>query len=55
MFGLKDVSGTGISFGIDRIYIVMKELGLFPKGIDTNTKVLIIILEKKRRFIVLIF
>ena len=41
MFGLKDVSGTGISFGIDRIYIVMKELGLFPKGIDTNTKVLI--------------
>ena len=41
MFGLKDVSGTGISFGIDRIYIVMKELGLFPKGIDTKTKVLI--------------
>lgn len=41
MFGLKDVSGTGVSFGIDRIYIVMKELGLFPKGIDTNTKVLI--------------
>ena len=41
MFGLKDVSGTGISFGIDRIYIVMKELGLFPKGIDINTKVLI--------------
>ena len=41
MFGLKDVSGVGISFGIDRIYIVMEELDLFPKDIDTNTKVLI--------------
>lgn len=41
MFGLKDVSGVGISFGIDRIYIVMEELDLFPKDIDTTTKVLI--------------
>ena len=41
MFGLKNVSGVGISFGIDRIYIVMEELDLFPKDIDTNTKVLI--------------
>mgnify|MGYP001390174845 CR=1 FL=1 len=42
VFGLKDVSGVGISFGIDRIYIVMQDLDLFPKDIDTNTKVLII-------------
>ena len=42
VFGLKDVSGVGISFGIDRIYIVMEDLGLFPKDIDTTTKVLII-------------
>ena len=42
VFGLKDVSGVGISFGIDRIYIVMEDLDLFPKDIDTNTKVLII-------------
>ena len=40
IFGLKDVSGVGISFGIDRIYLVMEELGLFPTGIDTTSKVL---------------
>jgi histidyl-tRNA synthetase len=40
IFGLKDVSGVGISFGIDRIYIVMEELGLFPANIDVSTKVM---------------
>ena len=40
IFGLKDVSGVGISFGIDRIYLVMEELGLFPTNIDTSSKVL---------------
>ena len=40
IFGLKDVSGVGISFGIDRIYIVMEELGLFPTNIDVSTKVM---------------
>jgi len=39
-FGLKDISGVGISFGIDRIYLVMEELGLFPKDIDLSTKVM---------------
>jgi histidyl-tRNA synthetase len=39
-FGLKDISGVGISFGIDRIYLVMEELGLFPSNIDVNTKVM---------------
>ncbi len=29
IFGLKDLSGIGISFGLDRIYIVLEELGLF--------------------------
>ncbi|KAB1159859.1 histidine--tRNA ligase [Tenacibaculum aiptasiae] len=29
IFGLKDVSGVGISFGLDRIYLVMEELNLF--------------------------
>jgi len=29
VFGLKDVSGVGISFGLDRIYLVLQELGLF--------------------------
>jgi len=40
IFGLKDISGVGISFGIDRIYLVMEELGLFPTDIDTKSKVL---------------
>ena len=39
-FGLKDISGVGISFGIDRIYLVMEELGLFPNNIDVSTKVM---------------
>ena len=39
-FGLKDVSGVGVSFGIDRIYLVMEELDLFPDNIDVSTKVM---------------
>ncbi|MDB9809187.1 histidine--tRNA ligase [Flavobacteriales bacterium] len=39
-FGLKDVSGVGVSFGIDRIYLVMEELALFPDNIDVSTKVM---------------
>ncbi|WP_440881708.1 histidine--tRNA ligase [Tenacibaculum sp. C7A-26P2] len=31
IFGLQNVSGVGISFGLDRIYLVMEELGLFKK------------------------
>ena len=33
IFGMKDVSGVGISFGLDRIYLVLEELGLF-KAVD---------------------
>lgn len=40
IFGLKDVSGVGISFGLDRIYLVLKELNLFPTDKTTSTKVL---------------
>jgi histidyl-tRNA synthetase len=39
-FGLKDVSGVGVSFGIDRIYLVMEELALFPDNIDVSIKVM---------------
>lgn len=42
VFGLDDVSGVGISFGIDRIYLVMEELGLFPKDIDLSTQVMFV-------------
>ena len=39
-FGLKDTSGVGISFGFDRIYLVMEELNLFPKSAQKRTQVL---------------
>ncbi|TKC03291.1 histidine--tRNA ligase [Pedobacter cryotolerans] len=41
MFGLKDLTGAGISFGADRIYDVLEELNLFPKSAAQGTKVLI--------------
>ncbi|MBL4663626.1 MAG: histidine--tRNA ligase, partial [Flavobacteriaceae bacterium] len=42
IFGMKDVSGVGISFGLDRINLVMEELELFPETVSVNTKVLFI-------------
>ncbi|PHS65659.1 MAG: histidine--tRNA ligase [Flavobacterium sp.] len=42
IFGLKDISGVGISYGLDRIYLVIEELGLFPETVTENTKVLFI-------------
>lgn len=36
LFGLKDVSGVGISFGADRIYDVLNELKLFPEHADDS-------------------
>ena len=40
IFGLKGVSGVGISFGADRIYDVMTELNLFPTDPMQSTQVL---------------
>ncbi len=40
IFGLKGVSGVGISFGMDRICIVMDELGLFPAGMGRGADVM---------------
>lgn len=40
IFGLKNVSGVGISFGLDRIYLVLEEMGLFPPSVSTSTEVL---------------
>lgn len=42
IFGLKNMSGVGISFGLDRIYLVLEELGLFPETVTESTKVLFI-------------
>lgn len=40
IFGLKNMSGVGISFGLDRIYLVLEELGLFPEAVVMGTQVL---------------
>ncbi|RLD24598.1 MAG: histidine--tRNA ligase [Bacteroidetes bacterium] len=42
IFGLNDVSGIGISFGLDRIYMVLEDLDLFPETVSENTQVLFI-------------
>lgn len=42
VFGLKGMSGVGISFGIDRIYDVLDELNLFPAAAEVSTQALII-------------
>ena len=38
LFGVPNIAGVGISFGIDRIYDVMEELNLFPENIANATK-----------------
>ena len=40
IFGLKNMSGVGISFGLDRIYLVLEELNLFPPTVSATTKVM---------------
>lgn len=40
VFGLKDMSGVGVSFGADRIYDVMFQLNLFPESLMMSTKVM---------------
>ncbi|MFI0429457.1 histidine--tRNA ligase [Mariniflexile sp. HMF6888] len=42
IFGKPDTSGVGISFGLDRIYLVLEELGLFPETVTKNVEVLFI-------------
>jgi histidyl-tRNA synthetase len=47
MFGLKGLTGVGISFGADRIYDVMEELDLFPANANQSTQVLICCFDKE--------
>jgi histidyl-tRNA synthetase len=42
LFGLKGISGVGISFGADRIYDVLNELDLFPKDVNSGLTILFI-------------
>ena len=41
IFGYKNISGVGISFGIERIYEIMEERNLFPNNLDKSNDVLI--------------
>lgn len=40
IFGLKNMSGVGISFGLDRIYLVLEELNKFPETVTVTSKAL---------------
>ncbi len=52
IFGLKGVSGVGISFGADRIYDVLTDLDLFPEDFSHSTDLLFVNFgEKESEFI----
>lgn len=53
IFGLKNVSGVGISFGLDRIYLVLEDLGLFPETLDQSLQVLCLNFGVKEAFLAL--
>ena len=40
IFGVKNMPGIGISFGLDRIYLVMSELNKFPNNTESNIEYL---------------
>ncbi|MEM0993948.1 MAG: histidine--tRNA ligase [Bacteroidota bacterium] len=46
VFGMKNMSGVGISFGAARIYDVMEELELFPKAIEQSLQIIFIAFDE---------
>jgi histidyl-tRNA synthetase len=40
LFGVPNIPGVGISFGVDRIYDVLEEMNLFPTDVQVSTKAL---------------
>lgn len=40
LFGVPNIPGVGISFGVDRIYDVLEEMNLFPEGLQISTRAL---------------
>lgn len=42
IFGVKGLSGVGISFGAERIYDVMEQLNLFPESLSATAEILIV-------------
>lgn len=49
IFGLDGMSGVGVSFGVDRIYDVMEELGLFPEMGVAQTKIMFVNFGEKEQ------
>jgi len=47
LFGLKGMSGVGVSFGIDRIFDVMEQLDLFPASANNGTKILFLNIDQE--------
>ncbi len=41
-FGGSEMPGVGISFGLDRIYLVLEQLGRFPDAVDNETQLLFV-------------
>ncbi len=41
LFGVPNIPGVGISFGVDRIYDVLEEMNLFPQDVQVSTKALL--------------
>ncbi len=50
IFGLKDMSGVGISFGLDRIYLVLEELELFEEVVQPEPQVVFVNFGQKEAF-----
>lgn len=46
-FGMSNMSGVGVSFGAERIFILLEELGLFPEDIEKNIEVLLVALDEE--------
>lgn len=42
IFGLEGTSGVGISFGADRIYDVLLQLGKFPENVEVTTQIMFV-------------
>lgn len=47
MFGLKDMSGVGVSFGAERIYDVMEECNLFPDSVTKSLDIFFVSFDKE--------
>ena len=53
LFGVADIAGVGISFGVDRIYDVIEELNLFPQNLQISTRVLFFNMGEKESLLTL--